>query len=536
VPTDRAVAWWVTLAAAVLTAGTALLPPVLWVVLSHERMAGSLEAEVEINSRSITQIVGSNPDLWEFEQDRISELLARRPRQGIAERRRVLNGRGELVAESADPISPPLITRAIPLLDSGQPVGRIEISRSLRPLLLRAGLLAALLLPAGLLAFLLLRNLPLRALRRSSEALRRERDAAQRYLDVAGVLLVVLDEGGRVTRVNRKGLEILGLPEGEVIGRDWLATFVVSEERAHGSSAMEAARSGGVGACEYSVADPSSGTRRILSCFATPIVDERGARSGLLLSGTDVTRQRQLEGQLRQADKLRAIGLLAGGVAHDFNGVLSQIKAHAAVLRADLELGNPHRLDADEILAGADRAAALTSSLLTFSRRQAMTPEKLDLVDLVRGVQRRLRRLLRDEIALALELPAAPLPALADGGQIEQLLVNLVTNAQEAIKGAGRVVVAVSALDAGEARREALSPPGGYARISVTDDGAGLDAETLAQAFEPFFTTKDPGKGPGLGLAMAFGIAELHHGSIRIASEPGRGATVTFLLPLRGAS
>ena len=534
-PTDRAVAWWVTLAAAVLTAGTALLPPILWVVLSHERMAGSLEAEVEINSRSIARIIGSNPDLWEFEQDRISEFLARRPRHGTPERRRVVNGRGELVAESADPISPPLITRSFPLLDAGRPVGRIEISRSLRPLLLRAGLLAALLLPAGLVAFLLLRNLPLRALRRSSEALRRERDTAQRYLDVAGVLLVVLDERGRVTRVNRKGLELLGRPEAEVVGREWLASFVASEERARGSSLMAAALDGAVAACEYPVASPD-GERRILSCVASPITDEHGGRSGLLLSGTDVTRQKQLEAQLRQADKLRAIALLAGGVAHDFNGVLSQIKGHAAVLRADLELGNPHRLDADEILAGADRAAALTSSLLTFSRRQAMNAERVDLAALVRGVQRRLRRLLRVEIALELVVPDGPLHALADPGQIEQLLVNLVTNAQEAIEGAGRVVVSASALDADEARREGLAAPGPHARISVTDDGAGLDAETLAHVFEPFFTTKEPGKGPGLGLAMAFGIAELHHGSIRIASEPGFGATVTFLLPLRGAS
>jgi two-component system cell cycle sensor histidine kinase/response regulator CckA len=164
-----------------------------------------------------------------------------------------------------------------------------------------------------------------------------------------------------------------------------------------------------------------------------------------------------------------------------------------------------------------------------------MNPESVDLAELLRRSQGRLRRRLREEIALDLDLPTRPLVVSADPGQIEQLLMNLVMNAQDAIRSAGKIVVAASAviLDAEEARRAGLIAPGIYARISVSDDGAGLEPETQARAFEPFFTTREHGKGQGLGLAIAFGIVELHNGSIRIESVPGRGATVTFLLPQR---
>jgi two-component system cell cycle sensor histidine kinase/response regulator CckA len=389
--------------------------------------------------------------------------------------------------------------------------------------------------PAGIVAFLALRNFPLRALRRSEEALRRERDAAQRYLDVAGVLFVVLDESGRVSRLNRMGAEILGRTEADVVGREWLASFVQPADRERVASAMAAARGGEIVALEYAVVQPA-GAVRIVSWYATSVAVDSGAGPNLLLSGVDVTRQRELEEQLRQTNRLRAIGQLAGGIAHDFNEVLAQIKRRAAVLRSGLELGNPHRMDADEILGAADRAAALTNSLLAFSRRQAMNPESIDLAELLRRSQGRMRRRLREEIALDLELPTRPLVVFADPGQIEQLLVNLVMNAQDAIRGAGQILVAASVviLDAEEARRAGPIAAGIYARVSVTDDGAGLEPETQARAFEPFFTTKAQGK--GLGLAIAFGIVELHNGSIRIESAPGRGATITFLLPIRAGA
>ncbi|HSN15545.1 MAG TPA: ATP-binding protein, partial [Anaeromyxobacteraceae bacterium] len=387
----------------------------------------------------------------------------------------------------------------------------------------------------GLLAFRALRTLPLQALHRAQGELRRERDVAQKYLDVAGVAFVLLDDAGRVTLLNRKGAELLARGAGEVVGREWLATFVDPGERDVLVNAAAAAQPGEVFAVEFGILRPS-GDRRAVSWYATPLADERGARSGLLLSGVDITHQRRLEDQLRHAQKLRAVGQLAGGVAHDFNNILAAIRSRAAMLRSDLAVGSPHRLDAEEILSAADRAATLTRSLLTFSRRQALATERIDLCDLIQRSERRLRRLVPAEIFLVTELPPEPLQVFADPIQIEQVLSNLVTNARDAIRETGRVVISASrtALDTEGARRLGLSAPGDYAQVAVTDDGVGLDQETQARLFEPFYTTKEIGKGTGLGLAIAFGILELHRGTIRVASEPGRGTTVTFLLPIGG--
>jgi PAS domain S-box-containing protein len=408
----------------------------------------------------------------------------------------------------------------------------VEIMRSARPHLLNAGLLFLALALPGLFVFYVLRTLPLEALRRAHGELARQRDTAQKYLDVAGVAFVILDGAGRVTQVNRKGSELLARPPGEVVGREWAETFVEPQARGAAAAAMAAARPGEVLGIEFAILRPT-GDRRIGSWYATPLTDDRGARSGLVLSGVDVTQQRQLEEQLRHAQKLRAVGQLAGGVAHDFNNILAAIRSRAAMLRADLALGSPHRLDAEEILAASDRAAALTRSLLTFSRRQALATERLDLCELVRRSERRLRRLLPAEVFLVAELPDEPLVVLADPIQIDQVLSNLVSNARDAIRGTGRIVISASraVIDADGARRLGLSAPGEYAQVAVADNGVGLDLETQARLFEPFYTTKEVGKGTGLGLAIAFGIVELHRGTIHVASEEGRGTTVTFLLP-----
>lgn len=535
---ERALTGWVTMAAALLSAGVVFAPPAAWFFFSYERAAGGLEAEAEISAHLITQVIGANPDLWEYEPVRLDEYLSRRPRKGDAEIRRVLNLRGEVVAESADPLPPPRIRRALPLQDAGTPVGTVELSRSVRPLLVNAVIIAfCLLLPGGF-VFYVLRTLPLETLRRTEGALRVERDAAQKYLDVAGVAFVILDGAGCVSLVNRKGAELLGRSSGDITGRDWLATFVDPPDREHVPGAMAAALPGEVVNLEYAVLRPS-GDRRIVNWYMTRLAGEGGKRPGLLLSGVDITHQRQLEEQLRHAQKLRAVGQLAGGVAHDFNSILAAIRSRAAMLRADLAIGSPHRLDAEEILAAADRAAALTRSLLTFSRRQAMATEPVDLAELVRRSERRLRRLLPQEVVLTTYIPAEPLTVVADAVQIEQVLTNLVTNARDAIHGEGTIVVTASpaSFDAEGARRIGLSAPGAYAQVAVADSGVGLDPESQARLFEPFYTTKEVGKGTGLGLAIAFGIIELHRGTIRVVSQPDRGTTVTFLLPLgAGAS
>jgi PAS domain S-box-containing protein len=533
-PLDRGISRLVSGSAAALTAAALLLPPAIYFSLSHQRLAGSLEAEAELNAVRITRIIAANPDLWEYEQVRLQDNLGRRPRGGDPERRRVLDLGGKVVAESADPLPTPWITRSLPLLDAGVAVGSIEVSRSLRPVLVRAALLALVLLPLSLLAFLVLRTVPIRAIQRSEEELRRQRDAAQRYLDVAGVAFVTLDPAGRVGLVNRKGAEILGRSEEEIVGRDWVGSFVDPGERGRVASRLSSAhRLGGILELEHAVVRPS-GERRIVSWYVTPLFED-GVPNGLLGSGVDITVQRQLEARVGHAQKMEALGEMASGVAHDFSNILSAIRGYGELLRRMLPEADPRRQHLGEILAACDRAASLTESLLTFGRRQSMRPEPIDLVETVRGVQRLLRHLVRPDIELRVELPAGPLPILGDRIQLEQVLMNLVTNARDAMPGPGRVTLSVSSVEVDDERalQARLDGPGRYAQVSVADTGVGMDRQVQERLFEPFFTTKDPGKGTGLGLAIAYGIVRKHQGAIDVASEPGRGSTLTFLLPLR---
>ncbi len=529
---DPRLASIVSLAATVLTAAFVTMPPTIFFAVEYERTAGALQAEAEINSRIISQIVSDNPELWQYEQVRFSEYLARRPTTGERERRRVVDAGGALVAESADPLPAPRMTRSVPLFDAGVPVARIEISRSLQPLLAKSGILAVALLAVGLVSFRMVRTIPLRAVARSQEALRRERDTAQRYLDVAGVAFVMIGEDGRVTLLNRRGCELLGVSEQEALSRDWTATFVEPSDRARVAAAISGATGpDDVVRMSYAVVRPS-GERRLVSWYLTPLFDEERRRTGVLASGVDVTHEAQLEDQLRRAQKLEAIGRLAAGIAHDFTNVLALIRMKAEMLRRHVEERDPRRRYVDDILGSTERGTALTRDLLTFGRQRVVSREPIDLVELLRRFEGSLRSLVTDRLELRIVLPPEPLPVLGEPPQLERVLMNLVTNARDATPAGGRVVVSAARTPIGDPEAAGVERAGDYAELSVADTGAGIRPEDLTSLFEPFFTTKEHGKGTGLGLSIAYAIVKQHGGHIRVASEPGQGATFTVLLPL----
>jgi PAS domain S-box-containing protein len=260
-----------------------------------------------------------------------------------------------------------------------------------------------------------------------------------------------------------------------------------------------------------------------------------GAESRAVLTGflRDVTERRALEEQLRQSQKLEAIGRLAGGVAHDFNNILMSIMGSADLLLMQIARDDPARDEATEIKQSVDRGAGLTRQLLAFSRRQAKSSRLFALGDVVRGMDTMLRRLMGPEIELEIVTPAAPLSVVADSGQIEQVVLNLVVNARDAMAEGGRITVKVEEAHVDEAAAVALTEgnAGTYVRLSVADTGTGIDEATRAKLFEPFFTTKEQGKGTGLGLSIVYGIVKQSHGYITVASEPGRGATFLIYLP-----
>jgi PAS domain S-box-containing protein len=257
--------------------------------------------------------------------------------------------------------------------------------------------------------------------------------------------------------------------------------------------------------------------------------------SDLKRAAADRTR---LEQELFHAQKLEAIGRLAGGVAHDFNNLLAAIVGFASSLDEGLRENRPEREDVQGILECAQRASRLTQSLLAYGRKQVLAPRPIELGEVLRGVEKLVRRLAGASVELVFDVPERGLAVVADPGQLEQVLVNLCTNARDAMRGAGCLRVAADALDvpAEDVARLGIARRGRYVRVRVSDSGEGMSAEIAARVFEPFFTTKPAGKGTGLGLAIVHGIVQQHGGAVLVESAPGAGTTVTVLFPAAATS
>ncbi len=262
--------------------------------------------------------------------------------------------------------------------------------------------------------------------------------------------------------------------------------------------------------------------------------DASGGAAYLSTIARDLSREKELEEQFRQAQKMEAIGRLAGGVAHDFNNLLSVILGFSALAATKLCPGHGAMTDLDEVRRAGERAAALTRQLLAFGRKQILKIRVMDLSEAVSDMEPMLRRLVDENIQVIVRQPSATAAIKADPNQIQQIILNLVVNARDAMPDGGVLTIEVRAgeyLPADATRPELDLPSGSYAAIAVADTGHGMDSETRRRVFEPFFTTKGPGEGTGLGLSMVFGIVRQSGGGVSVESEPGQGATFTVYLP-----
>lgn len=372
--------------------------------------------------------------------------------------------------------------------------------------------------------------------KRAGEALRTSEGRFRELLENVRQGAIILDREGHVFFCNDFLLDLTGWTREEVLGRSWFDLFIPEGERSRVKAVFAELLETAAGLLHYE--NPiltKSGARRTIVWDNTLLRGADGSVIGTASLGQDVTEQRSLEEQLRHSQKMEAVGQLAGGVAHDFNNLLTVIIGNCELIKLKAGEDNPVSDYVEQILFVSGKAARLTQSLLAFSRKQFLNVAAVDVNDCVKGVSALLARIIGEDIEFRLALTDARLPVMADCGQLEQVLVNLATNARDAMPGGGELLIETrrADLDAMSATLHGLEKAGAYAVIQVSDTGSGMDQETRAKIFEPFFTTKEVGRGTGLGLAMVFGTVRQHGGYIDVSSEPGRGTTFKIYLPLR---
>ncbi|NTW58139.1 MAG: PAS domain S-box protein [Nitrospirae bacterium] len=283
--------------------------------------------------------------------------------------------------------------------------------------------------------------------------------------------------------------------------------------------------------------DPA-GNNLYVETKAFPLRDEDGRVVAAIEIINNITDKKKLEDQLRHAQKMEVIGLLAGGISHDFNNILTAIIGYGNLLKMKIPVTDPLHSYVEQILASSARAANLTQSLLAFSRKQIINPRPMDINDPIRRFEKLLHRVIGEDVDLRTELASGTMTIFADSSQLEQVLMNLATNARDAMPQGGILTIGTETAEISEEfrRRHGFGIPGRYACMSVRDTGTGMDKTTLGRIFEPFYTTKEPGRGTGLGLAIVYGIMKQNNGYVIVESEPGVGTCFSLYFPLIATS
>ncbi len=346
---------------------------------------------------------------------------------------------------------------------------------------------------------------------------------------------------GLYTEVNDAFLDASGYERENVIGHTALELNIWSDMAERDLFVKQLQQHGIIYSRETIMRNKSG---ELLDVLLSAEMIDMGGEPSILAVILDISDRKKLENQLLHSQKMEAIGQLAGGIAHDFNNIISAIIGYGQLIKMELKEGDPIKGPIGHILASSDRAANLVQSLLAFSRKQTIKARPADLNEIVRGVENLLSRLIGEDIELKTLFNSLPPPfetegltALVDPGQIEQTLLNLATNARDAMPAGGMLTIETGCIQIDEhfIKKHAYGKPGTYAYIGVTDTGSGMDKQTVEKIFEPFFTTKEKRKGTGLGLAMVYGIIKQHKGYINVSSELNIGTTFTLYLPVTRA-
>jgi PAS domain S-box-containing protein len=358
---------------------------------------------------------------------------------------------------------------------------------------------------------------------------RSQREWLETFDSITDVIFLS-DRDFNIIRVNRAIEKMLGIPMIQILGRKCHELFhgtTFAPEFCLGCETFEKGRIASVEMFEPHV-------DKFIEVRVIPRFDRNDTLIGLIHVIRDITEQKELEDQLRHAQKMEAVGQLAGGVAHDFNNILTGIISCGNLLQMKLDAETPLRRYVDYILDASQRGASLVRGLLAFSRKEMLYSSPVDLNGIVAGLEPLIQKTVMEDIGVRTVLADEVLTVMADKTQIEQVLINLVANARDAMSAGGEVTIRTERLNVGidSAQAHGSLSPGMYAVMSVSDTGEGMDEKIRERVFEPFFTTKEVGKGTGLGLSIVYGIVKQHEGYIGIESQPGKGTTVKVYLPL----
>jgi len=368
--------------------------------------------------------------------------------------------------------------------------------------------------------------------RRSEEALRAA-EAKYRALVEQSLMGVYIMQSERLVYVNPKAADMLGYTQQELIDAPSSFEFVHEQDRAMVRDQLARLDPERLPSVHMAVRGVRK-DRELIQVEAFCSVTEFNGQRAILATVHDISDRVKLEDQLRQAQKMEAVGRLAGGIAHDFNNLLTAIRGNAELMSHRVKKDPAMAAEVDEILHAADRAASLTRQLLAFSRKQVLQPVRLDLNEIIQGVSRMTRRIIGTDVQLRLELSDHISKVLADPAQVEQVLLNLIVNARDAMPTGGTITVQTENVTLDAQAPEIVQAgiaAGQFVLLSVSDDGIGMDQSTQARIFEPFFTTKETGRGTGLGLSTVYGIIRQTGGAITVESERGHGASFKVYLP-----
>jgi PAS domain S-box-containing protein len=376
----------------------------------------------------------------------------------------------------------------------------------------------------------------IKARKTAEEALNSERLKLKILSDNAPFGMVLIDREGRYTYINSKFRDMFGYDLNDIPdGRTWFRRVYPDDRlRQEAMTTWREEISGlprGERKLKVFAVTCADGSQKVVNFI--PLKLDSG---DYLVTCEDITELKKLERQLHQSQKMEAIGSLAGGVAHDFNNILTTLMGYAGLLQMEMDRHDPLGLYVEQIISASQKAANLTRSLLAFSRQQPIVLNPVSINDTIRSTQKLLKRLLTEDVEFRVSLEPEGMVIMADATQIDQILFNLVANARDAMPKGGRLLIATSKTDIDErfVRAHGYGKPGMYVMVIVSDTGTGMDEATKEKIFDPFFSTKEVGKGTGLGLSTVYGIVKQHDGFINVYSEPGKGTTFRIYFPLVG--